>query len=123
MDKRRIVFVIFDGFQSLDLTGPHEVFQHASPLPPEYDCQVVSRTPGPVRSGGGLPVHASQGVRGAGPRRGGPPRAGRRNDPVNAVARRCGFGSAESLRRAFHRHLGVAPSDYRDRFGSLREYV
>jgi transcriptional regulator GlxA family with amidase domain len=45
------------------------------------------------------------------------------NDPVDAVARRCGFGSAESLRRAFHRHLGVAPSDYRDRFGSLREYA
>jgi transcriptional regulator GlxA family with amidase domain len=59
---RRIVFVIFDGFQLLDLTGPHEVFQHASPLSAGYDCQVVSRTPGPVRSGSGLPVHASHGV-------------------------------------------------------------
>ena len=62
VDKRRIVFVIFDGFQSLDLTGPYEVFQHASPLSAEYDCQVVSRTPGPVRSSSGLPVHASHGV-------------------------------------------------------------
>jgi transcriptional regulator GlxA family with amidase domain len=62
VDKRRIVFVIFDGFQLLDLTGPHEVFQHASPLSAEYDCQVVSRTPGPVRSSSGLPGHASQGV-------------------------------------------------------------
>ena len=321
--KRRIVFVIFDGFQSLDLTGPYEVFQHASPLSAEYDCQVVSRAPGPVRSSSGLPVHASHGVgeldpggidtlvvaggagvdlaradralvdwiraAGATARRvtsvfsgvfllaaaglatgrrvtthwsrarqlaeehpelivdcdpifirdgrvwtsagvsagmdlalalveddlgqasahavaqelvlflrrpgtqsqfsvplwsaqpstdpiktvvaavqAGPaarhtlsdlasrarlsPRqlqrrftaeigvgpaqyvervrveAARRalaggNDPVDAVARRCGFGSAESLRRAFHRHLGVAPSDYRDRFGSLREYA
>lgn len=39
-------------------------------------------------------------------------------DPVDAVARRCGFGTAESLRRAFHRRLGVSPSDYRDRFRS-----
>ena len=60
--KRRVVFVIFDGFQSLDLTGPYEVFQHASPLSAEYDCQVVSRAPGPVRSSSGLPVHASHGV-------------------------------------------------------------
>jgi transcriptional regulator GlxA family with amidase domain len=323
VEKRRIVFVIFDGFQLLDLTGPYEVFQHASPLSAEYDCQVVSGTPGPVRSSSGLPVHASHGVveldpggidtlvvaggsgvdlaradralvdwvraAGATSRRvtsvcsgvfllaaaglvtgrrvtthwgrasqladehpelivdcdpifiqdgrvwtsagvsagmdlalalveddlgqpaahavaqelvlflrrpgtqsqfsvplwsaqpstdpiktvvaavqAGPaarhtisdlasrarlsPRqlqrrftaeigvgpahyvervrveAARRalaggNDPVDAVARRCGFGSAESLRRAFHRHLGVAPSDYRDRFGSLREYA
>ncbi|MYV98309.1 DJ-1/PfpI family protein [Streptomyces sp. SID3343] len=37
-------------------------------------------------------------------------------DPVEAIARRCGFGTGETLRRTFHRHLGVAPSDYRDRF-------
>lgn len=39
-------------------------------------------------------------------------------DPVDAIARRCGFGTAESLRRAFHRRLGLAPADYRDRFRS-----
>src|SRR6478752_642977 len=33
-----------------------------------------------------------------------------------AVARECGFGSAETLRRAFHRSLGVGPDDYRRRF-------
>ncbi|MEL7155074.1 MAG: helix-turn-helix domain-containing protein [Actinomycetota bacterium] len=33
-----------------------------------------------------------------------------------AVARRCGFGTTETLRRAFHRRLGVAPDDYRRRF-------
>ncbi|QUH04820.1 GlxA family transcriptional regulator [Saccharopolyspora erythraea] len=32
------------------------------------------------------------------------------------VARRCGFGSAESMRRAFLRELGVPPAAYRDRF-------
>ena len=60
--KRRVVFVIFDGFQSLDLAGPYEVFQHASPLSAEYDCQVVSRAPGLVRSSSGLPVQAGHGV-------------------------------------------------------------
>jgi transcriptional regulator GlxA family with amidase domain len=44
-------------------------------------------------------------------------------DPVDAIARRCGFGTAETLRRAFHRHVGVSPSDYRDRFRSTKEYA
>ena len=35
---------------------------------------------------------------------------------VEAVARACGFGGAEVLRRVFHRRLGVAPSAYRERF-------
>ncbi|MEV0389693.1 helix-turn-helix domain-containing protein [Nonomuraea sp. NPDC050643] len=40
------------------------------------------------------------------------------DDPVEVIARRCGFGTAETLRRTFHRRVGVAPSDYRDRFHS-----
>jgi transcriptional regulator GlxA family with amidase domain len=43
------------------------------------------------------------------------------DDPVATVARRCGFGTAETLRRAFHRNTSVAPSDFRDRFRSTRE--
>lgn len=39
-----------------------------------------------------------------------------RDDPLEAIARHYGFGTAETLRRAFHRHVGIAPSDYRDRF-------
>jgi transcriptional regulator GlxA family with amidase domain len=35
---------------------------------------------------------------------------------VAAVARACGFGSAETLRRAFHRVLGTTPTAYRQRF-------
>lgn len=42
------------------------------------------------------------------------------DDPVEAVARRCGFGTAETLRRTFHRRVGVSPSDYRDRFRSTK---
>ncbi len=32
---------------------------------------------------------------------------------LTAVARDCGFGTVETMRRAFHRRLGVGPSDYR----------
>jgi transcriptional regulator GlxA family with amidase domain len=39
-------------------------------------------------------------------------------DGVEAVAARCGFGTAETMRRAFHRHLGTGPADYRARFSS-----
>jgi transcriptional regulator GlxA family with amidase domain len=33
------------------------------------------------------------------------------------VARGCGFADAQTLRRSFHRHIGVGPRDYRERFG------
>jgi len=35
---------------------------------------------------------------------------------IAAVARQCGFGHSETLRRTFQRRLGVAPADYRRRF-------
>jgi transcriptional regulator GlxA family with amidase domain len=37
-------------------------------------------------------------------------------DGVDEIARRCGLGTAETLRRSFLRALHVAPSDYRRRF-------
>jgi transcriptional regulator GlxA family with amidase domain len=37
---------------------------------------------------------------------------------IDAIAARCGFGSVETLRRAFARRLGVNPSDYRKRFAA-----
>ena len=36
--------------------------------------------------------------------------------PVEVVARRAGFGTVETMRRAFRRRVGVSPSDYRQRF-------
>jgi transcriptional regulator GlxA family with amidase domain len=42
-------------------------------------------------------------------------------EPVESVARRCGFGTVETMRRAFHRRLGVGPSSYRERFMTLTE--
>ncbi|GAA1421867.1 GlxA family transcriptional regulator [Streptomyces thermospinosisporus] len=59
---RRIDFVVFDGFQPLDLTGPHEVFQRAARHAGGYACRTVARRAGPVRSSSGLLVHAEYGV-------------------------------------------------------------
>ncbi|WDZ93645.1 GlxA family transcriptional regulator [Nocardiopsis sp. HUAS JQ3] len=38
---------------------------------------------------------------------------------VVAVARRCGFGTAEAMRRSFVRNLGCPPAEYRARFRSV----
>lgn len=40
------------------------------------------------------------------------------DDSLEAVAGRCGFASAEVMRRAFHRRLGTSPREYRERFRS-----
>jgi transcriptional regulator GlxA family with amidase domain len=37
-------------------------------------------------------------------------------DTLDVIAARCGFGTAETLRRSFHRRVGVAPDAYRRRF-------
>jgi transcriptional regulator GlxA family with amidase domain len=36
--------------------------------------------------------------------------------PVENVARQSGFGTVETMRRAFRRRVGVSPMDYRSRF-------
>ncbi len=38
--------------------------------------------------------------------------------PVKRIARRCGFGSEETMRRSFLRVLAATPQDYRARFGA-----
>jgi transcriptional regulator GlxA family with amidase domain len=38
--------------------------------------------------------------------------------PIDTTATRCGFGSPETMRRAFLRVLGVGPAEYRARFRS-----
>ena len=38
--------------------------------------------------------------------------------PVEAVAALCGFGTVETMRRAFARRVGVNPSAYRERFAA-----
>lgn len=41
-----------------------------------------------------------------------------RGATVAGVARQCGFGTAETMRRSFLRRIGVAPDDYRRRFAT-----
>ncbi|HEV7277508.1 MAG TPA: helix-turn-helix domain-containing protein [Devosiaceae bacterium] len=36
--------------------------------------------------------------------------------PIERVAERAGFGSADGLQRAFQKHLGITPREYRERF-------
>ncbi|CAM5726713.1 Transcriptional regulator OS=Streptomyces antimycoticus OX=68175 GN=SSPO_002110 PE=4 SV=1 [Streptomyces antimycoticus] len=38
-------------------------------------------------------------------------------DGVTGIARRCGYGSPEAMRRAFMRELDVSPTEYRRGFG------
>jgi transcriptional regulator GlxA family with amidase domain len=38
--------------------------------------------------------------------------------PMEMIAQRCGFGSAENMRRCFQRNLKVSPQEYRARFRS-----
>ncbi|MCW3064692.1 MAG: Transcriptional regulator, AraC family, partial [Solirubrobacterales bacterium] len=61
MAPREIVIVVFDGVQSLDLTGPHEVFsgahaamEHAGATGRGYRLTVASRDGQPLRSSSGL---------------------------------------------------------------------
>jgi transcriptional regulator GlxA family with amidase domain len=42
------------------------------------------------------------------------------SDPLDGVARASGFGSVETMRRAFQRIIGVTPGAYRDRFRTTR---
>lgn len=41
--------------------------------------------------------------------------------PVSEVARRCGYGDEEAMRRAFVRGLGIAPGRYRSRFAQAAD--
>jgi transcriptional regulator GlxA family with amidase domain len=61
----RIVFVIFPDFQSLDLTGPFEVFTGANQRlgRAAYQLTTVATTAGPVRSNSGLTITASRSIR------------------------------------------------------------
>jgi transcriptional regulator GlxA family with amidase domain len=44
-------------------------------------------------------------------------------DPVDQVAAACGFGTPETMRRAFARRVGIPPADYRARFRRAPEPV
>ncbi len=63
--RRDVVFVVFPGFQSLDLTGPFEVFGGVNDLlgneragKPAYRLRVAASTKGSVTTERGLQIHA-----------------------------------------------------------------
>jgi transcriptional regulator GlxA family with amidase domain len=60
----RIAFVIFPDFQSLDLTGPFEVFAGANQRlgRAAYELTTVASTAGLVRSNSGLQIEASRSI-------------------------------------------------------------
>lgn len=77
-DTKRVVLVAYEGMQSLDLSGPHEVFSGASALhsaPPLaadqslpqagsalYSVEVVAPSKGPVRASSGLRISADAAI-------------------------------------------------------------
>src|ERR1019366_154657 len=54
VQQRRVVFVIFEGFQSLDLAGPWEVFAQAGRRSGGDACEGVAREAGVGGSGSAL---------------------------------------------------------------------
>src|SRR3954454_16746878 len=66
---RRIAILAFDGAQTLDVTGPYEVFASANSLRGgrEYSVEIVAPHARPLRTGSGLaivPDRTTSGVRG-----------------------------------------------------------
>ena len=84
----RITFVVFDGLQILDLTGPLEVFsavnRHTPRARSPYATELVSSDGGPVRASCGLEVAVD---RSAGPGR----------EPIDTLVVVGGPGTAEAL--------------------------
>jgi transcriptional regulator GlxA family with amidase domain len=57
MDARRVVLVVFDGVQSLDVTGPLEVFSGAARLRPgSYEVLVTGPRAGTITTNSGLAI-------------------------------------------------------------------
>ena len=61
MDQRTVLFVLFDGVLSLDVSGPLEVFAGAETYRPgTYRLRTASLDGGPVRTSGGLTLVPDQ---------------------------------------------------------------
>src|SRR4051794_16741000 len=63
---RRIAILAFDGAQTLDVTGPFEVFGMANRLAKgdAYEVEIVARTKEPIRTGSGLKIVPDRTTRG-----------------------------------------------------------
>ncbi len=90
----RVVIVGFEGAQTLDLTGPAEVFATAGRHlgHPVYKVVAASVGGGAIGTSSGFEVATRA---------------------AKTLAAQCGFGSTARMKRAFQRELGVAPREYR----------
>src|SRR3954471_1186920 len=62
--ERTVVVLAYDGIQSLDLTGPVEVFDVANRygITPQYRIEVVGPTAGPIVTSSGITITPSRGI-------------------------------------------------------------
>jgi transcriptional regulator GlxA family with amidase domain len=68
MTAHRVLFVLFEGVQSLDVSGPLEVFAGAcASRPGAYRIRTAALGGGPVRTSAGLLLHPDEDLRTAGP--------------------------------------------------------
>ncbi|MBL1100677.1 GlxA family transcriptional regulator [Streptomyces coffeae] len=66
MERRTVLIALFDGVQSLDFTGPLEVFSGAAGMVPgAYEVRTASLDGSPVRTSSGLTVTPDLALRGA----------------------------------------------------------
>jgi transcriptional regulator GlxA family with amidase domain len=94
---RAVAILALPGVQLLDVSGPMDVFAEAN---------VQTRRGSEI---GVTPAFWVEAARIAAARR--MLESGR--DAPKQVAARCGFANADTLRRAFVRHVGVTPAEYR----------
>jgi transcriptional regulator GlxA family with amidase domain len=134
---RQVTVVVFPQVQAVDVFGPVEVFSAANRLAggDEYAIELVSARAGSVCTRAFLLAEAGllDGRRATTHwaacdelARRYPAvaverdpifiRDGSSDTPIDVVATECGFGTVETLRRAFQRRVGASPSQYRERF-------
>ena len=127
--SRRFVIIAFPGVNLLDVAGPSEVFSSLAEVT-GGDQAAVGYTIELASTTRDLRVTTSGGVALVADRFGSTParfverlrvdavrrRLEETDGGLDRIARECGFGSDDAMRRSFLRVYRVALSDYRDRF-------
>jgi transcriptional regulator GlxA family with amidase domain len=132
---RSVLILGYAGVQALDLVGPSEVFTGATLyLQSQGRADAIETEPGGAHSIPELARRAAMSPRhftrvftvevgeapGAYVERIRTEAARRQleetDDTVTVIASRCGFGTAETLRRNFVRRVGISPDQYRKTF-------
>lgn len=68
MPAHRVVLPLFEGYQPLDVTGPHEVLRAVTGrVEPGYEVTLVAREAGPVAAESGLRLVATGALPESGP--------------------------------------------------------